>query len=76
VLVGAVVWCGIFDLYVSRGVREYLQRVAEADLGRGPHVPMATVMDRAKHQGAVSGTLWAVFVVGAGWTTIALVRRR
>jgi hypothetical protein len=74
-VVGLAVWNGIFDLYVSRGAREYGQRAAEADLGLGPHVTMADVMDRAKHDGVVAASLWAAVLGGCGWATTWLARR-
>lgn len=75
VLVGIAVWNGFFDLYVSRGAREYLQLAAEAELGRGPAPSMVEVMARNRHAGAVAASIWAVLIVGAGWTTVATVRR-
>jgi hypothetical protein len=71
VLIGAAVWCGFFDLYLSRGAREYLQREAEFELGRGPRVSMADVMARARHDGAIASTAWALAITAAGWATAA-----
>lgn len=75
ILVGAVVWIGIYDLYISRGAREYLQLSAEAELGRGTVPSMAGVMRRSKDMGATAGTYWALFVTGAGWVTVWMMRR-
>ena len=75
-LIGIVVWNGFFDLYVSRGAREYLQLAAEAELGRGPTPSMDHVMAEARHAGATAASLWAVLVTGAGWITIVAGRRR
>jgi hypothetical protein len=69
-VLGAALWNGIFDLYVTRGAHEYLQRQAEFLLHRGPEPTMAGVMARAKHDGAETATIWAVLIVGAGWTTV------
>jgi hypothetical protein len=74
-LIGVAVWCGFFDLYVSRGAREYLQREAEFELGRGARVSMADVMARARHDGATASTLWAVAITAAGWATIGRTDR-
>jgi hypothetical protein len=74
-LLGVSVWCGFFDLYVSRGAREYLQLSAEAELGRGPTPSMVEVMSRAKHAGAIAASGWAIVVVGAGWMTMRATRR-
>jgi hypothetical protein len=75
VVLGAALWNGIFDLYITRGAHEYLQRQAEFQLHRGPEPTMDGVMARAKHDGAETATLWAVLIVGAGWTTV-LGRKR
>ena len=71
-VVGLAVWNGIFDLYISRGAREYGQKAAEADLGLGPHVTMVEVMTAVRRDGLVASSLWAVLVVGCGWATIWL----
>jgi hypothetical protein len=76
VLLGAALWNGVFDLYISRGAREYLQRQAEFELHRGPEPSMAGVMAKAKHDGAVAASLWAAAVVACGLVTIAGRRYR
>lgn len=75
IIVGIAVWNGVFDLYVSRGAREYGQKAAEADLGLAPHVTMADVMNNARHDGLVAASLWAVTVAGCGLATIWLAAR-
>ena len=74
-VVGIALWNGIFDLYVSRGAREYLQLRAESELGLVPQPSMAVVMARAERMGLVAATLWSVAIVASGWLTIALVSR-
>jgi hypothetical protein len=74
-LVGAAVWCGFFDLYVSRGAREYLQLAAESELGRRPTPSMADVRSHAKRAGAIAASGWAIVVVGAGWMTVRVGTR-
>lgn len=76
VVVGLAVWNGIFDLYVSRGAREYGQKAAEADLGQGPRVTMSGVMAGATHDGVVAASLWAAVVSGCGVLTIWLATRQ
>jgi hypothetical protein len=71
----AVVWNGIFDLYVSRGVREYGQLRVEHELGRGPDPDMIGVMARAQGDGVRAATGWAVLVAGTGWIGIWILRR-
>jgi hypothetical protein len=73
---GVAIWCGFFDLYVSRGAREYLQLQAEYELGRGPEPAMAEVMARARRDGLVASSVWAGLVVAAGWGTLWGARRR
>jgi hypothetical protein len=72
-IVGIALWNGIFDLYVSRGAREYLQLRAEAELGLVPQPSMAEVMARAERMGLIAATLWSVAIVAGGWLTIRLI---
>ena len=74
-VVGIALWNGIFDLYVSRGAREYLQLRAESELGLVPQPSMAVVMARAERMGLLAATLWAGGVAAAGWITIRLVSK-
>lgn len=71
-VVGALLWNAVFDLYVSRGVREYLQLRAEAEHVDRPAPSMADVMTRATRTGVVAASLWAVVIVAGGWLTIAV----
>jgi hypothetical protein len=70
VIVGAAIWNGFFDLYVSRGEREYLQKRAEFDLGIGPEPSMAAVMGEARYLGVIAATSWAALVTGLGLVTV------
>ena len=76
VLIAVAVWSGFFDLYVSRGAREYLQLAAESELGRVPKPSMTVVMANARHAGAVAASSWALLVIVAGWGTMAAAGRR
>jgi hypothetical protein len=72
-ILGIAVWCGFFDLYISRGAREYGQRHAEYELHMTREEPsMAAVMDHAKHDGIIAASLWGATIVLCGWTTIWL----
>jgi hypothetical protein len=73
-IVGAAVWNGFYDLYVSRGAREYLQLSAEAELGRRPPPSMKDVMDANERAGRRAATIWALLVTGAGWGTAIFAR--
>ena len=68
-------WNGVFDLYISRGAREYLQKQAEFELGRGPEPAMAAVMASARRDGLIMASAWAAIVFAAGCATIWVVRR-
>jgi len=74
-LLGVAVWAGFYDLYVSRGAREYGQLRVEAELGRGPEPDMKQVMANARRDGVVAATAWAVVIVAAGWGTIWVGQR-
>jgi hypothetical protein len=71
--VAAAVWCGFFDLYVSRGARQYLQEHAEYELHLLREEPsMVAIMARARRDGVMAATLWATAILLAGWATIRL----
>ena len=69
-VVGLVIFNAFFDLYVSRGAREYLQKRAEYELRGGPEPHMDAVMAQSTRDGWIMSTVWAGLVVAAGWTTI------
>ena len=71
VVAGAVLWLGLFDLYVSRGAREYGQVHAEYELHMTSTEPsMVVVMGRARHDGVVAASWCAGAIVACGWATI------
>jgi hypothetical protein len=74
-LLGLAVWNGFYDLYVSRGAREYGQLRVEAELGRGSEPDMMEIMTRARRDGVKASTAWAALVVLGGWATIWIARR-
>lgn len=70
---GVALWCGIFDIYISRGATDYLRAQAQYELHAAPEAPsMEVVMAGAKHAGALAASLWTGGVVGLGWLTIGL----
>ncbi|HYN07585.1 MAG TPA: hypothetical protein VES67_09365 [Vicinamibacterales bacterium] len=75
-VVGVVIFNAFFDLYVSRGAREYLQKRAEYELRGGPEPDMDTVMAQSTQDGWIMSTLWAGLVVAGGWTTLWAVRSK
>lgn len=75
IVIGVAVWNGFFDLYVSRGAREYGQLRVEHELGRGPDPDMAAVMARARRDGARAATIWAGLILAGGFATLWSTRR-
>lgn len=75
VFVGLVIWNAFFDLYVSRGAREYLQTRLEFELGRRSEPSMDEVMGRAKRDGLLMSSVWTALVVGSGLTTLRIAGR-
>lgn len=73
--IGVVVWNGVFDLFMTRGVKEYLYRQAQHELGRGEQVTMRQIMDETRADAAVKASIWAVLVAGAGVLTVILCTR-
>jgi hypothetical protein len=71
-VLGVAVWNGFFDLYVSRGAREYGQLRVEHEFRNGPDPDMLAVMARAQRDGVKGASIWAGLVVGAGWGTLFL----
>ncbi|HXH07839.1 MAG TPA: hypothetical protein VNI83_14740 [Vicinamibacterales bacterium] len=76
IIVGVAVWNLVFDLLVSRGVKEYLRWQAEHELGRRGPVDLRALMDRTAADAALAATFWALLVVSAGLLTIRLAARR
>ena len=74
-VLGAAVWNGFFDLYVSRGAREYGQLRVEHELGRVADPDMTAVMARAQRDGVRAATTWAGVIVLSGWASIWIGRR-
>ena len=72
---GVVIWNGFFDLYVSRGAREYGQLRVEHARDGLPEPDMQEIMSRAQRDGVVWSTIYASLVTGAGLGTL-LTRRK
>lgn len=73
-ILAAVVWLGMFDVLISRGVKEYLYRTAEHELGRGPAVTMPEIMGQTIRGAAIDSSIWALLVGGAGLVTVYRTR--
>jgi hypothetical protein len=74
--IGVVVWNGVFDVLMTRGVKEYLYRQAAHELGRdGERVTMREIMNETMADAAVRASIWAVLLSGAGILTVILCTR-
>ncbi len=76
VFAALVVWNGMFDILVTRGVKEYLYRIADHELGRGDAVTMEEIMGQTVSDAVVTASGWAVFVGGVGVLAVRLGRSR
>ena len=75
VVLGIALWNGVYDMTLGEGIKEYLFRSALHDAGRGPQLPIATVLDPFIFDAIWVSTFWASVVVLAGLITIRLARR-
>lgn len=79
VVVGAIVWLGVYDYVSTRGHKEYLYRSAELRLGiqppPGKSADLREVMAVEGRHARIQATGWAVFIVAAGWTTVRVLRK-
>lgn len=75
-IVGVVVWNAIYDLLLTRGIKEYLLRAALHDAGRGPAIPLARSMEIAVRDALWVSTFWACLILLAGLVTIRVMRLR
>jgi uncharacterized membrane protein SpoIIM required for sporulation len=71
-----VVWNGVYDLLLTRGLTEYVLRRMMHEAGRGPDVQIAPMMDMAVRYAAWVATLWAAVILLAGLWTIRMFSRR
>ena len=75
-IIGIVVWNGIFDFVQTRGIKDYLLRAALHDAGRGPAIPLARSMEIAVRDAVWVSTFWACLIFLAGLVTIRVMRLR
>lgn len=73
--IGVVVWNGVFDLVVRRGMTEYLFRQAAFDAGRGERYTMHDVMDLAIRHATLIASAWAIAITAAGVATVMILAR-
>lgn len=70
-VLGGLLWCGLFDMAIARGADDYLRRRAEFELHLLKNEPsMTAMMSEAQRHGAYLASVWSGLVVALGWTTI------
>ena len=72
-VIGIVIFNAFFDLYVSRGAREYLQKRAEYELRGGSEPRMDAVMAQSVRDAWVMSSIWSALVVAAGLATVKIL---
>ncbi len=75
-ILGTVLWNGVYDLVVGQGLREYLFRSALHDAGRAPLMSISAVVDPYIVDAIWISTFWASLVTLAGLLTIRMARPR
>lgn len=75
-VVALVVWNGVYDLLMTRGIKDYLLRQALHQAGRGPEVSMTALIDLAITEAIWVSTLWASVILLAGLMTIRMLSRQ
>ncbi len=76
VVIAIVAWNGVYDILLTRGIKDYLLRNALHLAGRGPAVSMTDRMDAAVAEAFWLATLAASILLLAGLWTIRLLARR
>ena len=74
-VVGVVLWNGVYDMTLGEGIKEYLFRSVLHEAGRGPRVSVAGVLDPFVFDAVWVATFWASIVTLAGLVTIRTMRR-
>ena len=75
-IVAVVVWNGVYDLLMTRGIKDYLLRQALHQAGKGPEVSMTALIDLAITEATWVSTLWASVILLTGLLTIRLLTPR
>jgi hypothetical protein len=76
VVIAIAAWNGVYDILMTRGVKDYLLRNALHLAGRGPAVSMTERMDAAVAEAFWLATLAASILLLAGLWTVRLLARR
>ena len=74
-VIAIVAWNGVYDLLMTRAVKETLLRAAMHEAGRGPMIPAALVMSEWVYDAVWKSTLSASLILLAALMTIRYVGR-
>jgi hypothetical protein len=74
IVVPIIVGNTVYDLLVTRGIKEFKFRVAQHDAGLGPEASLRDLMAVTVFDATWIGLLFASLVALAGFTTIWLLR--
>ena len=69
-VLGIIVWNGVYDLIVGQGIKEYLFRQALYRAGAGPAPSIGSVMDTWVFYATWVSTVWASVITLAGLFTV------
>jgi hypothetical protein len=74
--VGLALFVGnaVYDLLLTRGIKEYLLRHALHDAGRGPAIPLVDLMNAIVLDATWIGLLFGSVVLLAGMLTVKLFK--
>lgn len=80
IVMGAIVWLGVFEYIETRGHKEYLYRAAEARAGIAPpdgkSADLREVLAVERRHAMIHATGWALFVGGMGIATVLVLTAR
>lgn len=76
IVVPIVIGNTIYDLLLTRAIKDYMFRVALHDAGHGPMVSLRDVMARTVYDATWISLLFASIVALAGFTTIRMLAGR
>jgi uncharacterized membrane protein SpoIIM required for sporulation len=74
IVLAVIVWNGVYDVLVSRGIKDYLLRNALHQAGRGPEVSMTALLGVTVQEAVWVATLWASVILCAGLLTIRTLK--
>jgi hypothetical protein len=75
IVVPVIIGNTIYDLLLTRGLKEFKFRVAQHDAGQGPEASLSALMAVTAYDATWIALLFGSLVMLAGFSTIRLLRR-